>query len=221
MSRAREGGARRTLLTILGLAAFCLLALWLMLRYLEGYLERSAARSAQEPVQAPPPPAAGGGAVPDGPRGSVRFADGAPAAGARVAAVAADGTETALGTTGADGTFDRSGTAGGARLRAALGPAVADGAAEAPLTLPPTFALAGVVQHPDRSPVAGAQVRCAGVSATTAADGRFALADVPSAALREGELALVVEREGRPPSRQRLPLDRPAPWYRDLTLRVE
>jgi hypothetical protein len=170
--------------------------------------------------------------------GSVAFADGKPAASARVDISWTDSAGRAGETpdvTDEAGRFAHSRLPTGAKvteIRVSFGPlsAEADRAAlagEAPavraqIVLPSKFRLAGRVRRVgDREPVASAKLEFAGVSTTSDEGGGFRLEEIPASALREGRPTLRVSADGFGTLDWPLPLGDPPETYGDLTLHLE
>jgi hypothetical protein len=199
-------------------------------RALEGYLDET-------------PPEGSPRASTDGTRtvtGAVRWADGTPAAGAKVSLEwertgASKGSSASV--TGPDGTFGglRPPRDIGFRAFGQVGPAVSESSVRnAPssgadavdpkidLTLPDRFTLAGLLRNStDRAGVAGATLEIAGVRATTGKDGEFKLPDVPASSLRNGAPTVRIRAEGYRDLTWPLPMDLEPPAYGDLTILLE
>jgi hypothetical protein len=163
--------------------------------------------------------------------GRVRFADGSAAVGARVTARfgAGDAGETTV-RAGLDGAFDVDGSMSGGMtsVTAVHGPlscGVTNGpvmAAVLELSLPPTFDLAGLVQTgEERTPVAGALIRFAGVSTRTDEAGAFSLKQVSATAAATLPVRITVEAEGFATLEHAVPVDAHPAVYRDLLLLLE
>lgn len=197
---------RRTFFAILALA---IVGVALLLTGRKMFEEMQALRE-------PPPPGAA-----DGGTGSVRFADGAPAPGARVhAELVHDGaTELVEIPTGPDGRFAV--PAGATGLRAEFGPFAAAPSSGADFALPATSVVAGLVQTGrERRAVAGATVRLGALRATTDADGAFRFEGVTAGDCAPLPVRIVVEAAGYAALEHTIPADARAAAYGDLALRV-
>lgn len=221
---------RRGLFALLILAVVALVCLLLGHRWLEGYLEE---QKAKRPAAVPGLPATAGVA------GRVEFADGTPAAGARLSIAWRDsagrpGTTPSI-TDGA-GVFAQANLPARATVtgvRATVGPLVGsadeeqvrrDGgsAGRARIVLPREFRLAGLVRRAgDRAPIAGATLEVAGARAVTGADGDFALERVTATALREERPVVRITAQGFTPLEWPLPKDALPETYGDLTIVME
>jgi hypothetical protein len=171
--------------------------------------------------------------------GVVTFADGAPAAGARIDIEWRDSAgrpgETPSITDG-NGKFAQGNVPAHAhvmRVAASIGPlsAEADDAGPAPgektgsrarIELPATFRLVGLVRRVgDRTPVADAKLELAGVVATSGTDGEFKLEKVPASAVRDGHPVVRVSAAGHRTLEWPLPMSDPPETYEDLTILLE
>jgi hypothetical protein len=190
---------------------------------IEGYLEK-------QPPRLPDAPADSGGA------GKVVYADGSPAAAARVRV---DWLDSAGRPGSTPATTDAAGRiemdripvkASVTEASASVGPLLGvvagpgNGGAPAPLriTLPDEFKLAGMIRRAgDRSPVAGATVEIAGVKVSAGNDGGFKLDHVAAAVLRADRPIVHIAAAGYAPLDWPLPLDDLPETYGDLTILLE
>lgn len=222
-----EGRSRGGLVAVVVLAALALLALFLGHDALSGLARESAKRTAAAV------PVAGEVA------GRVRFADGSPAAGARIAirwrdAAGRAGRTPALAD--AAGVFSQGNVprdVAVTEVTASVGPLAAT-ATEPPraqgpvpgvravLTLPATFRIAGsVCSARDRGPVRGAALEAGGVRAVSGDAGEFALEGIPASVLRETPAVVSVAADGFVPLRWPLPKDALPETYGDVTIPLE
>jgi hypothetical protein len=213
--------ARRGLFAVCVVALVALVCLLLGHRWLQGYLDEQHAKH----PSSTPEPAAGGGVS-----GRVTFADGSPAASARVRVAWTDSAGrpgTTPSVTDADGRFRQGNLPVNAKVTeigASLGPLAAATAAStgAQITLPAEFRLAGLVRRRgDREPVAGAALEIAGVRATTGAAGEFAVEHVTASVLREGRPVVRITADGFHPLDWPLPKDALPETYGDVTILLE
>jgi hypothetical protein len=220
---------RRGVFAVCVVALVALVCLLLGHRWLQGYLDD---QRAKHPPKAPE-------AVAAGVAGSVSFADGSPAASARIAIRWTDsaGRPGATPTvTDAEGRFRQARLPVNATVTdvgASVGPLAANAAAgalprpdarSAPLSivLPAEFRLAGIVRRTgDRAGVADASLEIGGARATSGADGEFAIEHVGAAALRDARPVVRVAAAGYAPLDWPLPRDALPETYGDVTILLE
>ena len=213
---------RRGLFAVCIVALVAIVCLLLGHRWLQGYLDE---QNAKQPSTTPEP-AAGGGVT-----GRVKFADGSPAASARVRIAWTDSAGRPGATpslTDSDGRFRQGNVPVNAtvsEISATVGPLVATSApvaSGAKITLPAEFRLAGLLRRRgDREPIAGATLEIAGVRATTGAQGEFAIEHVTASVLRESRPIVRIAADGFQPLDWPLPRDALPETYGDVTILLE
>jgi hypothetical protein len=220
-----DAATRRGVFAVVAVGVVAIVCLLLGHKAIQGYLD-------DHPAKRPSAPDMPGGA---GVAGVVTFADGSPAAAARIEISWRDSagrTGETPSLTDERGRFAQPNVPARAdvvKIAASLGPlsAQSDDAGRAPgararISLPATFRLAGLVRRAgDRTPVAGATLNVGGVGATSGADGEFKLEAIPASALRDERLVVRVSADGHRTLEWPLPKDAPAESYGDLTILLE
>jgi hypothetical protein len=221
---------RRSLVVLVLVVVVALLLMLLGHRAMQGYLDRQGEKLGRAKAEETDT---------GGVSGRVTYADGAPAANARVRviwrdAAGAPGSTPALAN--ADGRFTQgnvpiSGTI--TEVHASVGPLVA----KAPLDqlprggtsgvrvtieLPREFRLAGLLRRTgDREPVVGGTLAIGAVSATSGKAGEFRVERIPAAALHESRPVVHITADGYAPLDWPLPMDALPETYGDLTILME
>ena len=212
------------------LALVALVCLLLGHRAIEGYLGDQRARKST-----PLPELSGTAGV----AGQVVFADGSPAAGARVNVMWRDSAGrpgTTPSVTDDSGRFAQANVPMRATItevHAVLGPLFAKAEiGEAPregvpgtrtrIAFPGEFKLAGLVRRAgDRAAIAGAALEAATRQATSGASGEFVLDAIPATLLREERPVLRITAAGYAPLEWPLPKDALPETYGDLTILMQ
>jgi len=227
--RDAEPATRRGVVVVLVLALLVLVSLLLGHRWLSNYADTLRSKSKPDADM----PSSSGVA------GVVSFADGSPAAAARVAISWTDsagrpGSTPAL--CDGKGRFVQPGVPAHAkitRVQASVGPLAGDAdsstlaggdatGVRVRIALPATFRLAGLVRKSaDRAAVAGAKLTIGDASATSGAAGEFKLDAVPAAVLSAGNPILHVVADGMKSLDWPLAPDDPPASYGDLQILLE